>query len=160
MNQIVTFVSCLKRAVHEVIAGTVPDLGFVPGELAIRKEREIPLTSGVFIIVGMTGQMRGRMIYRFDSRSALSLGGSLTGTHDTVLTDLALSGLTELTNMISGRTLSMPEFTELSIDITPPTLFSGRSITLQSLKIDVIQLPFTFRGGRLEVFIAIEEFAA
>ena len=157
MQQIVTFVSCLKKAVHEVISGTVPDLGFNAETLEIKKDREIALTSGVFIIVGLTGQIRGRMIYRLDSRSALALGGRFTGVQETVLSDLAISAISELTNMVSGRTLCMPEFTNLSVDITPPTLFTGRSITLQSLKIDVILLPFTFQGGRLEVFIAIEE---
>ncbi len=153
MQQIITFVSCLKRAVHEVISGTVPDLGFTAENLEVKKDREIALTSGVFIIVGLTGQIRGRMIYRLDNRSALALGARFTG----MLSDLAVSALSELTNMVSGRTLCMPEFTNLSVDITPPTLFTGRSITLQSLKIDVILLPFHFQGGRLEVFIAIED---
>lgn len=159
MQQIVTFVSCLKQAVHEVISNTIPDLAFTPENLEIKKDREIPLTSGVFIIIGMTGKVRGRMIYRLDTRSALSLANRLTGQEDTILGEFGISALSEITNMVSGRTLASPEFGALNVDITPPTLFSGKSITLQSLKIDVILLPFHFQGGRLEVFIAIEEFS-
>lgn len=158
MNQIIQFVSCLKQAVSEVVAGMIPGLAFEPAALQMKKEREIPLTSGVFIIIGMTGKIRGRIIYRLDSRSALALGNAMGGQAETMLSDFITSALCELTNMISGKTLSYPEFGDLNVDITPPTLFTGRSITLQSIKLDVILLPFHFKGGALEVFIAIESF--
>lgn len=159
LQQLITFVSCLKQAVHEVVSSTVPGLAFTAENLEVKKDREIPLTSGVFIIIGMTGKIRGRMIYRLDSRSALALANKMIGGQETILGEFATSALCEITNMVSGRTLASPEFGSLNVDITPPTLFSGKSITLQSLKIDVILLPFHFQGGRLEVFVAVEEFS-
>lgn len=157
MSFIISFVSSIKKAVNEVLAGTIPDFAVTPRDVRVIKDREVALDQGLFIIVGMTGRIKGRMIYRIDDTSGLLLAGRMMMTELTVMDDLAYSALAELTNMISGRTLATPEFQELNVDISPPTLFRGKTVSFRSLKIDVIQLAFEFVGGQIDMFIAIEE---
>lgn len=157
MSFIITFVSSIKRAVQNVLTGTIPDFEVTPKDVRVIKDREIELDQGLFIIVGMTGRIKGRMIYRINEASGLKLASRMMMTDLPEMDDLAYSALAELTNMISGNTLSSPDFQELNVDISPPTLFQGRTVSFRSLKIDVIQLAFEFDGGSIDMFIAIEE---
>jgi chemotaxis protein CheX len=154
---ILPFVSSIKQATNEVLAGSIPEFSVVAKEVEVIKSSEISLSTGLFIIVGLTGKIKGRIIYRFDNISALKVASKMMMTDMTILDEMACSALSELANMISARTLMMPEFQELAIDISPPTLFQGKTVTLQSLRIDVIRLPFEFPKGCVDVFIAIEE---
>jgi len=158
MNLIVDFVSALKSAVVRTAERNVPNLNIVAANIRILKERQIFLSTGMFITIGVTGKIRGQILYRLDNISALKLSSLMLNTNFTVIDEMAQSALSELTNIISGATLSSEAFGKLDIDIFPPTVFQGSKISLNALKMDVIQIPFSFNGGILDIFLAIEDY--
>jgi chemotaxis protein CheX len=112
----------------------------------------------MFITVGVSGKIEGRIIYRIDRLSALKLSGVMLGTTIRTMDRMSESALSELANIISGATLSSGNFNSLDVDMYPPTIFQGSVMTFNSLKMDIVHLPYTFTGGKLDVFIAIEDY--
>ena len=69
---------------------------------------------------------------------------------------MAMSVLGELTNMVSGRALTLAEMPGL--DITPPQLFSGTNIKLSpTVKASVksFTLPFDIGSGRIYLVVSV-----
>ena len=158
MNLIVEFVSALKGAVTLTASRNLPGLDMKAGNLKLMRNKEVPLTTGMFITVGVSGKIEGRIIYRIDRLSALKLSGVMLGTTVRTMDAMAESALSELANIISGATLSSGNFNSLDVDMYPPTIFQGSVMTFNSLKMDIVHLPYTFTGGKLDVFIAIEDY--
>lgn len=103
----------------------------------------------VAVVVGITGDVEGRVIYGFQSAYAKEVAGVMCGMPVEELDELSASALAELCNMISGQAVTnLYEVTGKRASITPPTVLVGDEMKV-FVKPPVLCLPFN--GGSFEV---------
>ena len=156
MNLAEKFIISIQNTVSSVIEKSVPGLKVNVLDKLVLKDKELVLNSGTFIIIGLTGKVKGRIIYLLDPVSSKVLAGKMLMEELKEHNEISLSALCELTNMISGATISCKELTEEKIEISPPTLFQGDTVSVSSIKDEVHLLPFEFENCKMLIFVAIE----
>lgn len=142
-----------SQAVFKQMAGTEVKLGrtFI---------RESPYDSNsIVIIIGVTGKIRGQIIFEMDKKTALKLtsammGGSEVGNLD----EVAKSAISELTNMIIGNTATILYNKGIKIEITPPSILVGQKMQISLDKVKAICIPLELENGDIiSINIAAEE---
>jgi chemotaxis protein CheX len=149
-------VNSLLKSIPQVLSETLPSLEFKPDSGSTVTESHIVLSSGLFVIVGLAGELKGRLIITFDIDSAKKIAQKMLMEEDDIPDDLAFSCITEMANIITGYTLCRPELTEKNLEMSPPTIFSGKSIILENPLKSIEK--FTFSSGEIkfEILIAVE----
>lgn len=144
------FCGPVDRAVRAVLANW-PDLE--PGDPRIAAaESDVSLEQVRLAIIGVTGRVRGRLVFGFEGGLAEAVVAAMTGEADPPA-PLARSALAELSNMIAGATVR--DDACAGCDITPPTLVGGRSIGLSPLDAAALLLEYRMPAGRLAVLLAV-----
>jgi len=122
-----------------------------------RKNAPVP-SLPVSIVLGITGAVRGQVVYSMDTAFATSVAKAMVPNklpHE--LKSLVNSAVSEIANMITGQaSISLAGENQL-IHLTPPAVFSGRDMTVDFLAIPTICLGLICEFGRLEINIALTE---
>jgi chemotaxis protein CheX len=121
------------------------------------KNAPIP-SKDVSIIIGVTGAVRGQIVYSMDDNVALAVAKAmLPGKVPAELKKLANSAVSELANIITGQASIILAGESNRIDITPPAVFSGGAASIDFLSLQTICLSFLSEIGALEINIAMTE---
>ena len=114
---------------------------------------------GVAAMVGLAGDVQGRVLFDMSQETALFIAGVMNGTVFTVLDEMAKDTIQELANMITARAVTKLGGLGFRFDLTPPTLFTGEHMEVSTnLKVEALVVPMELDGkGRLEVNVAIRE---
>lgn len=108
----------------------MPQIGFgqvEKGNLSI-KEKEL-VASGVLIIVGIVGDLKGNIIYSIDTENAKQIASKMMmGMPVTEFDDMAQSALSELSNMLTANASIEFSTMDININISTPTLMYGENI--------------------------------
>lgn len=124
------------------------------------KNAPIP-SKDVSIIIGVTGAVRGQIVYSMDDNVALAVAKAmLPGKVPAELKKLANSAVSELANIITGQASIILAGESNRIDITPPAVFSGGAASIDFLSLQTICLSFLSEIGALEINIAMTEESA
>jgi chemotaxis protein CheX len=115
------------------------------GELYL-KSTSMPVM-GVAAIVGLAGDVEGRVLFDMDKDTALQVASDMNGEKMTVLDDLAKATITELANMITAQAVTKLHDLGFSFDLTPPAIFTG----------DNMEVPMEIPQGKIEINVAIRE---
>lgn len=87
----------------------------------------------ILIIVGVTGEMRGQVILAFSLQNACDIASRMMmGMPVTELNDMAMSAISELSNMIMGNAATILSTKGIGIDITPPAICRGHMSIMNS----------------------------
>lgn len=113
-------------------------------------------TQEITAIVGVTGRLTGLVFYGMSTATALNVVGRLLGQPVTELDDLALSGIAELGNVITGRAATLLANRGLEADIAPPVLLVGAGSRVSTAGIQRIVVPFLTELGTVEAQLAIK----
>lgn len=121
--------------------------------------RNNPYPSGdVAIVLGITGDIRGQAILSLSEDLAIKIAsGMMMGMDVTELDEMAKSALSELGNMIMGNASTILSSGGTLTDITPPTLFKGKSIEITSSGMETICVPLVSEIGTIEFDISIKK---
>lgn len=109
----------------------------------------------IVTVIGFVGDIEGNFVYSFSEETALSIVSRMMGMEYSTIDELSLSAIGELGNMTSGSIAMNLEKLGYKIDITPPTVITGKEmkITAEGL---IIKLPVSlFNPEDLELHIAI-----
>src|SRR5262245_48962981 len=85
-------------------------------------------TQDLTVIIGITGQLTGLAIFGMNDATALAVVGHMLGMPVLELDDLALSGIAELGNVMSGRAATLLTESGYYVDIAPPVLLVGAGV--------------------------------
>ncbi|HWP29180.1 MAG TPA: chemotaxis protein CheX [Chloroflexota bacterium] len=113
-------------------------------------------TQEVTAIVGITGQVTGLAFYGMPGATALAIVERLLGQPVAELDDLALSGIAELGNVITGRAATLLAEVGLEAEIAPPVLLVGAGSRVSTAGIRRIVVPLLTELGALEAQLAIK----
>lgn len=136
----------------------IPQLGFQTvkkGNLSV-KGNELQ-GSGVNIIVGVVGAIKGNVVYAVNLEDAKKIASSMMmGMPVNEFDEMAQSALAELTNMLTANAATYFAESGISIDISTPTLFHGKDISLKMSSNQVLCIQLLADDIPIEVNIAFE----
>lgn len=124
------------------------------GTLAVKNVELI--ADHVWIMIGMTGQMSGNVMFGLHEQVALRIVSLMMGGFIlTELDEMGHSAISELGNMISGNASTLLSNQGIAVDITPPqVLKSVHMTTLNSTK--ALSIPLMIDGvGELDIQVMI-----
>ena len=131
---------------------------FKRGDLSLKQSPM--LTKGMVIVIGVAGQIEGRVMYDMEFDTSLKIAGLMMGEEVSKFDEMVASALGELGNIISGMAISKLNDLGYEFDITPPTLFSGEKMQmtdpLKNVQTLVIPL-FHDEVGELIVNVGLKE---
>lgn len=115
-------------------------------------------SSSVVVIIGVTGKMKGQVIFSFEDQTALNIASLMMGGMNvTTLDELARSAISELGNMVMGNASTNFANKGLFVEITPPTLLRGDNLMVSN-KVKTLCIPIEVGNyGSMEIGIAAEE---
>ncbi len=120
------------------------------------KEAPVP-SKDVTIIIGVTGPVKGQVVYSMDNNVAEAITKSmLPGKLPAEQKKLINSAVSEMANIITGQASIILAGDNNVIDITPPAVFLG-GVTMDFLSIQTICMTFISAIGSVEINIALTE---
>ncbi|ANQ53506.1 MULTISPECIES: chemotaxis protein CheX [Thermosipho] len=109
----------------------------------------------IVTVIGFNGDIDGNLIYSFNKNTAIKVVSTMMGMPYENLDELALSALGELGNMTSGSIAMELEKVGYKVDITPPTVITGKDIQVTAEGV-ILKLPLNiFSEGDFEVHMVI-----
>ncbi len=111
----------------------------------------------IVIIIGITGEMKGQVMLAFPKEIACLVAGNMCMSPTDTISEIHMSAICELGNMIMGNAATIFSTKGIGIDITPPTVCVG-NMTITSTASQNISVPLVLNDGRqIEVYISVKE---
>jgi chemotaxis protein CheX len=115
---------------------------------------------GVAAIVGLAGDVEGRVLFDMTKDTALKVAGAMNDNETfTSFNDMVKATITELANMITAQAVTKLHDLGFKFDLTPPALFSGENMEISNtLNIEALIVPMDLGNiGKIEVNVLIRE---
>ncbi|MDR0629324.1 MAG: chemotaxis protein CheX [Treponema sp.] len=115
---------------------------------------------GVAALVGLAGDVEGRVIFDMTRDTALAVAGAMNGGEKfTTMDEMAKATIQELANMITGQAVTKLHDLGFKFDLTPPALFTGDNMEVSNnLKVEALIVPMELGPcGKIEVNVVIRE---
>lgn len=125
------------------------------GELYL-KSTSMPVM-GVAAIVGLAGDVEGRVLFDMGKATALAVASTMNGEQITALDDLAKATITELANMITAQAVTKLHDLGFRFDLTPPAIFTGENMEVSNQDVEALIVPMEVPQGKIEINVAIRE---
>lgn len=111
------------------------------------------------VLIGITGQLYGSVILSFSTNLACKIASIMMGGMSVPeLDEIAKSAVAELSNMILGNAAANLYKIGITVDITPPTVFTGSNMSVSPTQGETISFPLKFDDGEvLEFDLIIKE---
>jgi chemotaxis protein CheX len=115
---------------------------------------------GVAALVGLAGEVEGRVLFDMTKDTALHVAGAMNQERFTVLDELAKATIQELANMITAQAVTKLHEIGFKFDLTPPALFTGENMEVSTNlgEVEALIVPMELgSNGKIEVNVAIRE---
>lgn len=111
----------------------------------------------VTVYVAIVGRVRGMVLVGMPASTARTIAGSMVGEPQKELTEMGLSAIAELGNLIAGGALVDLERVGITkCDITPPTIMIGRRSRISTLGLPRFIIPLSTVHGDLNIHVAVD----
>ena len=115
--------------------------------------------SGVMLIVGVVGDVKGNIVYVIDRENAKKIASAMMmGMPVEELDDMSKSSLSELSNMLSANAATGFSKSGLLIDISTPTFLEGEDIAFTMSSDKVLCVELLADGMSVEVNLAFDKY--
>jgi chemotaxis protein CheX len=121
----------------------------------LRMENSKATSAEVTVIIGVTGDVQGIVLYGMSERTAKALASTMLDVQVPLFDRMAESAIGELGNMITGRAASGLEAVGYVCQLTPPTLVYGRGVVISTIDIQHLVIPIETQPGYIEINVAI-----
>ncbi|GHV95901.1 chemotaxis protein CheX [Spirochaetia bacterium] len=118
---------------------------------------------GVAAMVGLAGDVEGRVLFDMTKETALSVAGAMNQEEFTTFDEMAKATIQELANMITAHAVSKLHDLGFKFDLTPPALFTGENMEVSTNlgEVEALIVPMEMgpggKMGKIEVNVAIRE---
>ena len=112
---------------------------------------------GVAAIVGLAGDVEGRVIFDMTLDTALKIASAMNNEELAEFDELARATITELANLITAQAVTKLHDLGFKFDLTPPALFTGENMKISNNDIEALIVPMTAPQGRVEINVAIRD---
>lgn len=143
----------------ESFTTVMPQLGFSNvqiDDLSAKSCKEI-IASGVIVVLGIVGDVRGNVVYTLDIDSAKSIASTMMmGMPIDEIDDMARSALSELTNMLTANAATCFSNTGIVVDISTPTMLQGEKISMKMSSEQVMCIRLLADAIPIEINVSFE----
>jgi chemotaxis protein CheX len=110
----------------------------------------------VWIVIGMTGQLNGNIVFGIQETVALKIVSAMMGGFViTEMDDMSKSAISELGNMISGNASTILSNQGVVVDITPPQVMQSEILSTFSAT-KALSIPLLMDGiGEMDIQVMI-----
>lgn len=112
---------------------------------------------GVAAIVGLAGDVEGRVIFDMTLDTALKIASAMNMEELAEFDELARATITELANLITAQAVTKLHDLGFRFDLTPPALFTGSNMEISSSDIEALIVPIETAQGKVEINVAIRD---
>ncbi len=130
-------------------------------EEVVRKELYLKKTSqpvmGVAALVGLAGDVEGRVLIDMSKESALGIASAMNGEKLTEMDELVKATITELANMVTGQAVTKLHDLGFKFDLTPPSIITGDNMQVSDMNVEALIVPLSVPQGLVEINVAIRE---
>lgn len=134
----------------------MPQLGFSEVSRVNLSLKQDFIYSGVIILVGIVGALKGTVVFRMDTEEAKTIASTmLMDTEPRDLDELAKSALSELANMITANAATNFSNEGVLIDISTPRLIYGENVLVKMSTKQVLCVSFLCDQVPMELNIGI-----
>jgi len=144
------FVEAAYNILTEVLGGDIKR-----GELYL-KSTSMPVM-GVAALVGLAGDVSGRVIFDMNLQTALKIASKMNGEEIKVFDELAKATITELANMVTGQAVTKLHDLGFRFDLTPPALFTGENMEISDHEVEALIVPLETGQGKVEINVAVRD---
>jgi chemotaxis protein CheX len=149
----VEFVNPFIQAAREVLE---LELGCDAERGALRLHKSAVTSDEVTALVGVTGTVKGMVMYSMSEGTARAIVSRMMGQHFQEFNAMAQSGIGELGNVITGRAGALLADAGYPSNITPPALVIGRGTMITTLDVNRLVFPLETELGDLEVHVVLK----
>ena len=151
------FVESAYNVLKEVMSAEIKrgDLYLKSSTMAIR---------GVAALVGLAGDVEGRVLFDMDKDTALFVVSAMNGEEFKTMDEMAKATIQELANMITAQAVTKLHDLGFKFDLTPPALFTGDNMEVSSnmgKEVEALIVPMNMtlgsRTGKIEINVVIRE---
>ncbi len=132
-------------------------LGVTPQRGQLSARRGIFTSQQCNIVLGVTGQLEGMIIYGMSIFTADKIASQMLGVTIRTFDELAASALGELGNMISGNALTKLASAGYNCRLSPPSLIRGTNVRISTLEIPTLVVPLIMDMGEIEINVGLLE---
>lgn len=125
------------------------------GELFLKRTTQPVM--GVAAIVGLAGDVEGRVLFDMSMQTAIDVASAMNGETLPSLDDLGKATITELANMITAQAVTKLYDLGFKFDLTPPAIITGDNMQVTDMDVEALIVPMELSVGRIEVNVAIRE---
>ncbi len=131
----------------------IPDLK----RTGLSKKERMEIDKEVNILLGMTGGMNGNVVLSMPEQTARNIASLMMGGMEVTALDLMpKSALCELANMVAGNSVAGIAAQEQPVQMSPPTLISGKSLVALVSLVETLVIDFGAEAGTISMSIALE----
>ena len=117
---------------------------------------------GVAGLVGLAGDVEGRVLFDMTKATALFVAGTMNGEEFPVIDEMVKATITELANMITAQAVTKLHDLGFKFDLTPPALFTGENMEISNnLDVEALIVPMELgaggSNGKIEINVVIRE---
>ncbi|MDR2718156.1 MAG: chemotaxis protein CheX [Treponema sp.] len=115
---------------------------------------------GVAALVGLAGDVEGRVLFDMTKDTALHVAGAMNQEEFSTFDELAKATIQELANMITAQAVTKLHDLGFKFDLTPPALFTGDNMEVSTNlgEVEALIVPMELgTNGKIEVNVAIRE---
>ncbi len=113
-----------------------------------------PLNGGISGIVGIAGKTRGTISIHFDKNLAIKIASNILEEEINEINDDVEDAVGEIANMVAGGAKTKLFRSDISFDISIPTVIAGEDFVMES-KMDGEGTLLPFTVGREKFFVEI-----
>ncbi|HPO49580.1 MAG TPA: chemotaxis protein CheX [Spirochaetota bacterium] len=150
----VEYINPFVESAIQILKETVSE-DVTRGQLSLKSA--ISPMLGVVVIVGLAGQVSGRVIFDMDRDTALKVASKMNDEKLTEFDELTTATLTELANMITGKAVTKLQELGFQFDLTPPALLTGQNLQISDNKVEALVVPLEVPQGKIEINVGIKE---
>lgn len=110
----------------------------------------------VAINIGVTGNLSGNVLMNMSEETAKQVASKMMcGMEVSSFNDMAKSAISELGNMIAGNAAASFSNNGQVINITPPTLYTGKGLSIYNYKSKTLCVPMIVNELTIEIDISL-----
>jgi len=110
---------------------------------------------GVVTLVGLAGEVEGRVIFDMDRETALKIASAMNGESLQEFSPMAQDCLQELASMMIGNAVTALNDEGFRFHLTPPTLFLGEKMTVVPQPLETLVIALGTKMGDVVMNVAL-----
>jgi chemotaxis protein CheX len=123
----------------------------------ILKKEQMLVDLDITSVIGLVGDVRGNVALSLSEETALSLiSKMMMGMPVAEVDEMGISAIAEFSNMLVGNAVSILADAGYKVDLTPPSVISGRNILFYISSVQTLAIIIESEAGHFELNIGLE----